>query len=599
MAYSPSLNTSAVYMDPAVQQTQPAYKPVVVSQPVAVSQPPLQQALPASQAYSMPVLTDASKAWGINMLNTPGTFNTIDSGALGLTVEPPPAHTGRAPVSPALYKQNVEPSLIALTQQQSYTKPHIPEATHSQNTGYQEPRMSQMSFNIQATSVPTAMSQQSSVYTYSQHNNSLYTMSNYGSQEQFNTNMSLQDLADISPEKAAISAHQNLGHNSPQMHNSPHAPAHHSPHPPAHHSPQVNASITSSIPAAPVAVQAVADSTTKPARRRSRKKTKPPPEVAPEDKSSIKPEPVMLYSMPQVTPYTESPPSQVVLSQRTVIMSPPSQYIAQSQMLTPEPMQQSIQAMPEGYATFEEPGYLNNDFGGTFVNPSEEMQTVIVSLNQEQQPVPMTDDLDEEFGHLSNENITATIKSTSNSKNKTVKPVPEEPVPGPSAPPPPPPKPKPVESTSFQNSFLSFLEGKKPETLSSVTNSTNVNKPVLPKYVPDTRKIIRKPETVREPLVSDEDSLSAVDQAVQKALVAIDDSSQDSQASSHKSIKATPRPGKSRRAKGTPKSSKKRVKESYEADMMENTPSPPTRRVSSARKAAEQGKQKLRSRYHY
>ena len=45
--------------------------------------------------------------------------------------------------------------------------------------------------------------------------------------------------------------------------------------------------------------------------------------------------------------------------------------------------------------------------------------------------------------------------------------------------------PKPVPGvSSFQNSFLSFLQGSRQETLSSVTTSAPGKKPVLPKYVP-------------------------------------------------------------------------------------------------------------------
>ncbi len=50
---------------------------------------------------------------------------------------------------------------------------------------------------------------------------------------------------------------------------------------------------------------------------------------------------------------------------------------------------------------------------------------------------------------------------------------------------------KPQPSGGFQDSFLSFLRGKKPETLSSVTNSAVMSKPQLPKYIPDNRPRIK------------------------------------------------------------------------------------------------------------
>lgn len=56
--------------------------------------------------------------------------------------------------------------------------------------------------------------------------------------------------------------------------------------------------------------------------------------------------------------------------------------------------------------------------------------------------------------------------------------------------PPPPVAPKPVVQnasggTSFMDSFLSFIQGKKPETLSSMSSAIIHNKPQLPKYIPE------------------------------------------------------------------------------------------------------------------
>lgn len=53
---------------------------------------------------------------------------------------------------------------------------------------------------------------------------------------------------------------------------------------------------------------------------------------------------------------------------------------------------------------------------------------------------------------------------------------------------------KPVPGvSSFQNSFLSFLQGRKQETLSSVTASTVSKKPVLPKYIPLPKSTAKPP----------------------------------------------------------------------------------------------------------
>lgn len=62
-----------------------------------------------------------------------------------------------------------------------------------------------------------------------------------------------------------------------------------------------------------------------------------------------------------------------------------------------------------------------------------------------------------------------------------------------------PPKPKmplPKNDGSFQSSYLSFLQGNKQETLSSVTNSSITNKPELPKYIPEPPRPKPKPKPV-------------------------------------------------------------------------------------------------------
>ncbi|KAH3884177.1 hypothetical protein DPMN_008150, partial [Dreissena polymorpha] len=54
--------------------------------------------------------------------------------------------------------------------------------------------------------------------------------------------------------------------------------------------------------------------------------------------------------------------------------------------------------------------------------------------------------------------------------------------------PPPPAAPKPMvgnPGSSFMESFLSFIQGKKPETLSSMSSAIIQNKPQLPKYIPE------------------------------------------------------------------------------------------------------------------
>ena len=95
-------------------------------------------------------------------------------------------------------------------------------------------------------------------------------------------------------------------------------------------------------------------------------------------------------------------------------------------------------------------------------------------------------DLLDEFGHLSDNPV--------GDKDSPVKN--QAPVPVPATPPKP--APKQPNQSAFQNSFLSFLQGQKPETLSSVTNSSVTKKPVLPKYIPEPPRPKPPPPPARD-----------------------------------------------------------------------------------------------------
>ncbi|ELU01499.1 hypothetical protein CAPTEDRAFT_197915 [Capitella teleta] len=95
-----------------------------------------------------------------------------------------------------------------------------------------------------------------------------------------------------------------------------------------------------------------------------------------------------------------------------------------------------------------------------FINPNEILHTTNTVVESAPEPrAPLKKPVDEEFAHLS-----------------APKPAPF------------PPKcsPFPKKESGFQDSFLSFLQGQKPETLSSVTSSVSAphKKPQLPKYIP-------------------------------------------------------------------------------------------------------------------
>lgn len=115
--------------------------------------------------------------------------------------------------------------------------------------------------------------------------------------------------------------------------------------------------------------------------------------------------------------------------------------------------------------------------------------------------VAVKPELDDEFAHLQkppNKSVVDTQSQRTNSlfQNQT-----------PYNKPPPPPAQKPEikknPNSGFLNSFLSFIQGKKPETLSSV-NTSVVKRPELPKYIPEPPR----PKAVQKDRRFDSDSTS-------------------------------------------------------------------------------------------
>lgn len=86
---------------------------------------------------------------------------------------------------------------------------------------------------------------------------------------------------------------------------------------------------------------------------------------------------------------------------------------------------------------------------------------------------------------------------------------------------------------SFQDSFLSYLQGHKQETLSSVSSSAVTKKPQLPKYIPEPRRPRPPPAQPKESLnFSDaEDSMGTVSSKVRDLISSLSDNDN----SSHKS----------------------------------------------------------------
>ena len=93
----------------------------------------------------------------------------------------------------------------------------------------------------------------------------------------------------------------------------------------------------------------------------------------------------------------------------------------------------------------------------------------------------------------------------------------------------------PVPKTGFQGSFMSFLQGKKPETLSSVTNSS-VKRPPMPKYVPEPRRPAPQNNHSEDGLSSSGNAFSS-DRAIDvPAITFTDDEDQDSSHSISKTV---------------------------------------------------------------
>ena len=90
------------------------------------------------------------------------------------------------------------------------------------------------------------------------------------------------------------------------------------------------------------------------------------------------------------------------------------------------------------------------------------------------------------------------------------------------------------QDDSFQSSFLSFIQGNKQETLSSVTNSAIVKKPDLPKYIPEPPRPKPKPQPPETPSKEMNEKSSAAPSAKKSA-----SSTPSKQKSSAQNVKAT------------------------------------------------------------
>ncbi len=308
---------------------------------------------------------------------------------------------------------------------------------------------------------------------------------------------------------------------------------------------------SSTVNAPQLPVQAVPDSTTKPKpRSRNRRKREKPLMAIP---TGSTPSQVMDQHISQ-TPVP--PPHSSYLNSLPVF--PGTTSLAESLAAQHSSYFNPMMAAMEAMESTEEPVFMTNAFGSAFVNPNDAMGTLGDNQGQEnghepdvygdnrnkmrtkaeQKMLPLgttQDDFDDEFAHLAappDEKKLALLKKKPPPKltplgnpidmprNPPNSIMPNQPpnnisnagdpsAPGNShdmnAPPPNAPDVKPdvkKEGPEFQSSFLNFLQGKKPETLSSVTNQAITNRPALPKYVPETRpRVVEKPKQAERPRV--------------------------------------------------------------------------------------------------
>ncbi len=296
-------------------------------------------------------------------------------------------------------------------------------------------------------------------------------------------------------------------------------------------SPQAHVPSSSVPPAAHMPVQAVPDSTTKPKRKRAPKKKEKPAEPPPPPISSVSQQTVIAgqsqyEQQPMTQNYVNTLPhgydqQHVVLSSAENMAAVHSQYFSQMVAGMEAMEQQSGSGGGGGGGSEEQPVFMTNAFGSAFVNPNDAMglqssdnQSELYDENssnrnklrtkaeQKMPPVATSvqDDFDDEFAHL----------AKPPDETKVVKKSPPRftPLGNPISPPRNPssqlgnanslqpnstdvkpvvPTPPPKKDPGFQTSFMSFLQGKKPETLSSVTNQAITKRPPMPVYIPDPR----------------------------------------------------------------------------------------------------------------
>ena len=337
-------------------------------------------------------------------------------------------------------------------------------------------------------------------------------------------------------------------HPSPGMHHSPHQASPLTPHQPSpmQPSPMQPSSMGAGSPQVPMGspqavsnaihqpspatVQAVADSTTKPRKRQRRKKSDKPvlpppakipamqgqydmpgknyipagygtqypagyeaqspgmqPGMTPVGSPGMQPPPGGLTDYSSMSGQQQHPtsPGQPLMPNQNSPYPPTSEYNSNVQ-----PMQEHMQAYQQPlsgppirpqYPPNDVP-YVKSEFPGPVKTspspPPQQLQPAApVQLKQEanlkqevksETKAAVTMDPDDEFAHLAASPKVAGANTDEKSGDK--------------------------KSKTFLNSYLSFIQGEKGETLTSVKNSDMSQKPELPKYIPEPRPpVMRRP----------------------------------------------------------------------------------------------------------
>lgn len=205
---------------------------------------------------------------------------------------------------------------------------------------------------------------------------------------------------------------------------------------------------------------------------------------------------------------------------------------------------------PDMYNGTEESPYMNNIYGGQFVSPNNVLPMDVsagqsTTIDQDAFSNLMSDSYNDRSQSQDKPQSSTTFSLTVNveasqdedlshlaqpvvEKSDSNKPQGQQPI----VPQIPPAAPKPQVKnasggTSFMDSFLSFIQGKKPETLSSMSSAIIQNKPALPKYIPEPprpRRIEPPPESAKAASNTSCDKTSDVNKVHKSSTMAFSDS---------------------------------------------------------------------------